>query len=145
MLQVGTKFYTRKLQELSKLAFLHLIRTTRFGHSNDQKFFANQVVARFSSLLSVNNDRQSVCLSPYGTSFVYFIALFEKAATAPSVKNEEVPSVQNLTAIKYIIAQYAITKRHSPSDPTLNRRGSTVVRFVGYRNGMGPQIASSRI
>ena len=38
-----------------------------------------------------------------------------------------------------------MTKRHSPTDPTLNRRGSTVVRFVGYKNGIGPHTASSRI
>lgn len=38
-----------------------------------------------------------------------------------------------------------MTKRHSPTEPVLNRRGSTVVRFVGYRNGIGPHTASSRI
>lgn len=51
----------------------------------------------------------------------------------------------NFPAIKYRTAQYAITKRHSPTEPTLNRRGSTVIRFVGYSTGIGPQIASSNI
>ena len=38
-----------------------------------------------------------------------------------------------------------MTKRHSPAEPVLNRRGSTVVRFVGYSTGTGPHIASSTI
>ena len=60
-----------------------------FGHSNDQNFFADPVIARFSSLLSVNKYRQFIYLSPYDTSFVHFMALFKKAAIAPSVKNGE--------------------------------------------------------
>jgi hypothetical protein len=43
-------------------------------------------VTRFPSLLSVINIDSVICLSPDDASFVHFIALFGKAATAPCRK-----------------------------------------------------------
>jgi hypothetical protein len=54
------------------------------GHFSDRTFFVTPAVKRFSSLLSVINIDSLICLSPYDTSFVPFIALFGKVATTPS-------------------------------------------------------------
>ena len=54
------------------------------GHFSDRTFFVTPAVKRFSSLLSVINIDSLICLSPDDTSFVPFIALFGKAATAPT-------------------------------------------------------------
>jgi hypothetical protein len=66
-----------------------LIQTTLPGHFSDRTFFVTPVVKRFPSLLSVINIDSVICLSPDDTSFVHFIALFGKAATAPCGKNGE--------------------------------------------------------
>ena len=58
----------------------------RSGHLSDRTFFVTSAVTRFSSLLSVIYKRQFICLSSSDTSFVHFIALFGKAATAPRRK-----------------------------------------------------------
>ena len=53
------------------------------GHFSDRTFFVTPAVTRFSILLSVIYiERQLNCLYPDGTSFVPFIAMFGKAATA---------------------------------------------------------------
>ena len=52
------------------------------GHFSDRTFFVTPVMVRFFSLLSVIYIDSVICLSPGNTSFVPFIALFGKAATA---------------------------------------------------------------
>jgi hypothetical protein len=65
------------------------IAVTLPGHLSDRTFFAKPVVVWSSSLLSVIDIDSVICLSPSDTSFVHFIALFGKAATAPYGKNGE--------------------------------------------------------
>ena len=62
------------------------IAVTLPGHLSDRTFFVTPVMERFSSLLSVINIDSVICLSPDDASFVHFIALFGKAATAPCGK-----------------------------------------------------------
>ena len=54
------------------------------GAESHASFFITPAVKRFSNLLSVINIDSLICLSPGGTSFVHFIALFGKAATSPT-------------------------------------------------------------
>ena len=60
------------------------------GHFSDRTFFVTPAVTRFSSLLSVINIDSLICLSPGDTSFVHFIALFGKAATALTRKSRAI-------------------------------------------------------
>ena len=54
------------------------------GHLSDRTFFVTPAAMRLSSLLSVIYIDSLICLSQGNTSFVHFIALFEKAATSPT-------------------------------------------------------------
>ena len=92
------------------------------GHFSDLTFFVTPAVTRFSILLSVIYKRQSICLSPDDTSFVPFIALFGKAATAPTrklafySKNCSLPFLTDRSgsnAQSFIFYNYNLTNRLS--------------------------------
>ncbi|WP_295360786.1 hypothetical protein [uncultured Succiniclasticum sp.] len=74
--------FENKRKERCKILQVLKLLITRSGHFSDRTFLATPVMVRFSSLLSVINIDSLICLSPGGTSFVHFIALFGKAATA---------------------------------------------------------------
>ena len=74
--------FENKRKEGCKISQLLKPLSTTPGHFSDRTFFVTPAMTRFPSLLSVIYKRQFICLSPGGTSFVHFIALFEKAATA---------------------------------------------------------------
>ena len=76
--------FENKRKEGCKISQLLKPLSTTPGHFSDRTFFVTLAMTRFSSLLSVINIDSVICLSPGDTSFVPFIALFGKAATAPS-------------------------------------------------------------
>ena len=55
----------------------------RSGHFSDRTFFCKPSHSATFEPALCYKYRQSVCLSPSDTSFVHFIALFERAATSP--------------------------------------------------------------
>ena len=76
--------FENKRKEGCKISQLLKPLSTTPGHFSDRTFFVTLAMTRFSSLLSVINIDSVICLSPGDTSFVHLIALFGKAATAPS-------------------------------------------------------------
>ena len=88
--RVAQTTLNRITQKRCKISQLLKPLSTSPGHFSDRTFFVTLATMRFSSLLSVINIDSVICLSPGDTSFVHFIALFGKAATALTRKSQAI-------------------------------------------------------